>query len=98
MSHEPVGGDGARGDQVEGSAVAPFAEATMEALENADPTDPGVQPRPAVGVQFVAIPEFADLATDISEGISSAIAGRAEVGAVLDRGQEEAEDVASSYR
>lgn len=77
--------------------VAPFAKATLTALQNADPTDPGVQPRPAVGIQFVAIPEFADLATGISQGISSAIAGQGSVDDVLDQGQQDAEDVAANY-
>lgn len=77
---------------------SPFAEATLTALEEADPADPGVQPRPALGIQFVAIPEFADLATDVSQGISSAIAGDGEVGDVLATGQQEAEDVAASYQ
>jgi len=77
---------------------APFADATLTALENADPTDPGTQPRPAIGIQFMAIPEFADLATGVSEGVSAAIAGRGSVEDALAEGQEEAEDVADSYK
>jgi sorbitol/mannitol transport system substrate-binding protein len=77
---------------------APFAEATLTALENADPTDPGTQPRPAIGIQFMAIPEFADLATGVSEGVSAAIAGRGSVEDALAEGQEEAQDVADSYK
>ena len=41
--------------------AAAFAEPTKAAIETADPTNPGVQPRPALGIQFVGIPEFPDL-------------------------------------
>ena len=38
-----------------------FGEATLKAIEAADPVNPGVQPRPTIGIQFVDIPEFPDL-------------------------------------
>jgi sorbitol/mannitol transport system substrate-binding protein len=75
-----------------------FAEATEAAISSADPNNPGVQPRPAPGIQFVAIPEFADLATGISEGISSNIAGQGTVQETLDAGQVDAEAVAENYQ
>jgi sorbitol/mannitol transport system substrate-binding protein len=75
-----------------------FAEPTREAIENADPTDPGVQPRPAPGIQFMGIPEFPALATQVSQDVSSAIAGQMSVDEALDKGQRLAEDVAERYR
>ncbi len=75
-----------------------FAEATEAAISSADPNNPGVQPRPAPGIQFVAIPEFADLATGISEGISSNIAGQGSVQETLDAGQADAEAATERYR
>ena len=78
--------------------AAAFAEPTKSAIENADPTDPGVQPRPAPGIQFVDIPEFPDLGTQVSQDVSSAIAGRMSVDEALKRGQELADDVAERYR
>ncbi len=78
--------------------AAAFAEPTREAIENADPLDPGVQPRPAPGIQFVDIPEFPALGTQVSQDVSSAIAGRMSVEEALDRGQRLAEDVAERYR
>ncbi|MCW2633180.1 MAG: extracellular solute-binding protein family 1, partial [Pseudonocardia sp.] len=59
---------------------------------------PGVQPRPALGIQFVDIPEFPDLGTQVSQEVSSAIAGQTTVEAALARGQQLAEDVAERYR
>lgn len=79
-------------------AAAPFYQQTVDAIESADPVSPGVQPRPALGVQFVAIPEFADLATGVSEDISSAIADRGTVEDALSKGQAEAQDVGESYK
>jgi sorbitol/mannitol transport system substrate-binding protein len=75
-----------------------FAEPTLAAILAADPNDPGVQPRPAPGIQFIDIPEFPDLGTQVSQDVSSAIAGRMTVNEALDRGQELAEDVAARYR
>jgi sorbitol/mannitol transport system substrate-binding protein len=75
-----------------------FAEPTREAIESADPRNPGVQPRPAIGIQFVGIPEFTDLGTQVSQHVSSAIAGRMSVDEALERGQDLADDVAERYR
>ncbi|WP_347350556.1 sugar ABC transporter substrate-binding protein [Intrasporangium sp.] len=78
--------------------AAAFAEPTKEAIEAADPENPGVQPRPAPGIQFVDIPEFPALGTQVSQYVSSAIAGRMSVTEALDRGQRLAEDVAERYQ
>ncbi|MCX6462109.1 MAG: sugar ABC transporter substrate-binding protein [Pseudonocardiales bacterium] len=75
-----------------------FAEPTRAAIEAADPSNPGVQPRPAPGIQFVGIPEFPALGTSVSEEISSAIAGQITVDEALTRGQQLAEEVAAQYR
>jgi sorbitol/mannitol transport system substrate-binding protein len=79
-------------------ASGAFADQTLQAIESAKPTDPGVQPRPTVGVQYVAIPEFQDLGTKVSQDIAAAIAGRGTVKAALDNGQKLAEDVAKNYK
>ena len=75
-----------------------FAEPTRAAIQAADPTNPGVQPRPAIGIQFVDIPEFPDLGTQVSQDVSSAIAGKTTVADALDKGQQLAEDVAERYQ
>ena len=69
-------------------SAAPFYAAERDAINAADPDDPGAQPRPAPGIQFVAIPEFADMATQVSQLVSSAIAGQGTVQDALDQGQE----------
>jgi polyol transport system substrate-binding protein len=75
-----------------------FAKPTEEAISSADPRNPGVQPRPAIGIQFVDIPEFTDLGTQVSQYVSSAIAGQMSVDEALDRGQRLAKDVAERYQ
>jgi sorbitol/mannitol transport system substrate-binding protein len=78
--------------------AATFAAPTKAAIEEADPTNPGVQPRPAIGVQFVGIPEFPDLGTQVSQDVSAAIAGKTSVSDALAKGQTLADDVAERYR
>jgi sorbitol/mannitol transport system substrate-binding protein len=79
-------------------AAAAFGDITLQAIEGAKPTDPGVQPRPTVGVQFVAIPEFQDLGTKVSQDISAVMTGRGTVKEALDKGQQLAEEAAKDYK
>ena len=75
-----------------------FADVTLGSIEHANPQNPGVQPRPALGVQYVGIPEFADLGTKVSQEVSAAIAGSTTVDKALADGQKQAEDVAKNYK
>ncbi|MER5857463.1 sugar ABC transporter substrate-binding protein [Streptomyces sp900105245] len=77
--------------------AAAFQEMTREAIESARPDNPGVQPRPAPGIQFVGIPEFTDLGTKVSQEISAAIAGRQSVGTALKKSQALAERISEEY-
>ena len=79
-------------------AAEAFYRITQGSIESADPKNPGVQPRPVQGIQFVGIPEFSKLGTDVSQGVSAAIAGRMSVDEALTEGQRLAEEVAKSYR
>lgn len=79
-------------------AASAFARPTLKAINAADPRNPGVQPRPTAGIQFVGIPEFTSLGTQVSQRVSSAIAGQTTVPAALEQGQELAERVARKYR
>jgi sorbitol/mannitol transport system substrate-binding protein len=79
-------------------AAEAFADATKTAIEAADPNNPGVQPRPAPGIQFVDIPEFPDLGTKVSQDISAAIAGQESVDDALNKGQSLAQTVAQKYK
>ncbi|MDI3421427.1 ABC transporter substrate-binding protein [Streptomyces luteolus] len=77
--------------------AAAFQEVTRNAIASARPRDPGVQPRPAPGIQFVGIPEFTDLGTQVSQEISAAIAGRQSVDSALATSQRLAEKISEEY-
>ncbi|MER6790237.1 sugar ABC transporter substrate-binding protein [Streptomyces sp. NPDC000658] len=77
--------------------AAAFQDMTRRAIEAAKPHSPGVQPRPAPGIQFVGIPEFTDLGTRVSQEISAAIAGRQSVESALDKSQKIAERISEEY-
>jgi sorbitol/mannitol transport system substrate-binding protein len=79
-------------------AAAAFADVTLKSIQGADPTTPGLQPRPTVGVQYVAIPEFTDVATKVTQDISAAIAGDGDVGPALSNGQQLAQATADKYK
>jgi sorbitol/mannitol transport system substrate-binding protein len=75
-----------------------FGAQTKQAIESADPRNPGVQKRPAMGIQFVDIPEFSDLGTKVSQELSSAIAGRESVSTALKKSQQLAQQVGKEYQ
>ena len=79
-------------------AAGAFAEATLVALQNANPTNPGLQPRPTVGVQFVDIPEFTSLGDTVTATLSQVLAGQGTVADALTKAADEAEKVAEDYR
>ncbi|WP_328767036.1 ABC transporter substrate-binding protein [Streptomyces sp. NBC_00286] len=75
-----------------------FGDVTLQSIQQANPSDPGMQARPTVGVQFVAIPEFQDLGTKVTQEISAAIAGKTSVDKALNDGQKLAEEVAKKQK
>ena len=69
-------------------AAVPFAQMTLDSILSADPNNSTVEPSPYVGVQFAAIPEFAGIATEVSQEFSAAYAGQQTVEEALERAQE----------
>ncbi|PXA90865.1 sugar ABC transporter substrate-binding protein [Nostoc sp. 3335mG] len=69
-------------------AAAPFAAMTLASINSADPTNPTVDPVPYTGVQFVAIPEFAGIATNVGQLFSAALAGQMSAADALAQAQE----------
>ncbi len=67
--------------------AAPFAARTLKAIEAADPIHPSAKPVPYTGVQFVAIPEFASIGTQVGQQIAAALAGKKTVDAALAESQ-----------
>jgi sorbitol/mannitol transport system substrate-binding protein len=71
-------------------AAAPFAKMTLDSINAANPAEPTVQPVPYTGVQFVAIPEFAGIATNIGQLFSAALAGQMSADDALAQAQDAA--------
>lgn len=67
--------------------AAPFAEMTLNSINAANPTAPSIQDVPYTGVQFVAIPEFAGIATEVGQEFANMLAGQQTVEQALERAQ-----------
>ncbi|KPQ23609.1 MAG: sorbitol/mannitol transport system substrate-binding protein [Halomonas sp. HL-48] len=67
--------------------AAPFADFVLQAIQEADPTDSTLEPNPYIGVQFVGIPEFQSIGTQVGQTISSALTGDVSVEQALDSAQ-----------
>ena len=65
----------------------PFAQMTLNSILSANPQSSTVEPSPYVGVQFAAIPEFAGIATEVSQEFSAAYAGQQTVEEALAKAQ-----------
>ncbi|WP_204113118.1 ABC transporter substrate-binding protein [Shimia biformata] len=80
--------------------AVPFAKMTLQSILSADPNNSTVEPSPYVGVQFAAIPEFAGIATDVSQEFSAVYAGQQTVDEALAKAQALTNDAmeAAGYR
>ena len=80
--------------------AVPFADMTLRSIQAADPTSPTVDPVPYVGIQFVAIPEFAGIATEVSQEFAEVYAGQQTVQEALANAQALTNDAmeAAGYR
>lgn len=67
--------------------AAPFAEFVIDAILAADPANPTAEPVPYTGVQFVAIPEFQGIGTQVGQSIAAALAGQMSVEQALQTAQ-----------
>jgi sorbitol/mannitol transport system substrate-binding protein len=79
-------------------AAAPYLQPTLDAINNADEKNPTAMPVPYTGIQFVAIPEFQDMGTRVSQQISAAIAGQTSVPDALEESQKYAQTVGDTYK
>lgn len=68
-------------------AAAAFAPITLDVMNAVNPVQPGVNPQPWVGIQYVTIPEFQDVGNQVAQLVADAIAGRMSVEDALAQGQ-----------
>ncbi len=73
--------------------AAPFAPMVLKAIMSADPAHPTKDPVPYTGVQFVSIPEFQSIGTNVGQDIAAALAGSVTVDQALQSAQVATETV-----
>ncbi|MBF6593985.1 MAG: sugar ABC transporter substrate-binding protein [Thermaceae bacterium] len=67
--------------------AAVFAKTTLDSINSADPTKPTLKPVPYVGIQFVAIPEFQAIGTQVGQFIAGIVAGKTSLDDGLNQAQ-----------
>jgi sorbitol/mannitol transport system substrate-binding protein len=77
---------------------AVYGPLTLQSINATDSAHPTLKPVPYTGVQFLDIPEFQDLGTNVSEQFSATIAGQQSVAAALSQAQLYAQAVGDTYR
>jgi sorbitol/mannitol transport system substrate-binding protein len=67
--------------------AAPFASLVLQSIQTADPNDATLHKVPYTGVQFVGIPEFQSIGTQVTQNLSAAITGSTSVSSALSLSQ-----------
>jgi sorbitol/mannitol transport system substrate-binding protein len=73
--------------------VAPFAGFVEKAIETANPTGSTREPRPYVGAQYVGIPEFQGIGTQVGQTLAGTLTGQTSVDQALKAAQSATERV-----
>lgn len=79
---------------LEGYKDLPYASETMKALADADFTKPCVNKTPYVGLQYIAIPEFADLGDKMTQNVAAYVTGKMTLDEAISKTQEEFNEAA----
>jgi sorbitol/mannitol transport system substrate-binding protein len=74
-------------ENIEYKKAAPFADFVLKAILAADPTHPTAEPVPYTGVQFVAIPEFQGIGTQVGQSVAATLSGQLSVDDALGTAQ-----------
>jgi sorbitol/mannitol transport system substrate-binding protein len=77
---------------------AAYGSLTLQSINATNTAHPTVKPVPYTGIQFLDLPEFQDLGTNVSEQLSAAIAGQKPVASALSQSQRYAQAVGDTYR
>lgn len=79
-------------------AAAAFADITQESILAVDPAQPGTNPQPWVGIQYVTIPEWQDLGNQASQVFADVYAGRETVDGAIAKVQALAEEAGAAQK
>jgi sorbitol/mannitol transport system substrate-binding protein len=67
--------------------AAPFAALTLQSIQTADPNNATLNKVPYTGVQFVGIPQFQSIGTQVTQNLDAAVTGGTSVAAALQLSQ-----------
>ena len=79
-------------------AAKAYAPITLEVMSAVNPKQPGVNPQPWVGIQYVSIPEFQDVGNKCAQYIADYIAGRSSVDDALGKCQADAKAAGDKHK
>jgi sorbitol/mannitol transport system substrate-binding protein len=68
-------------------AAGAFAPLTLQEIDSVNVVQPGLNPQPVPGIQYVGIPEFEEFGQQVSAQITAAIDGQESVATALSRSQ-----------
>ena len=74
-------------DNADYQKAAPFAGFVLKAIDVANPNGQTQEPRPYTGAQFVAIPEFQGIGTQVGQTVAATLTGQQTVDAALKAAQ-----------
>jgi sorbitol/mannitol transport system substrate-binding protein len=78
--------------------AGPFAQLTLDSIAHADVNHPTLDPVPYTGIQYVDIPEFQELGTQVSQQFAAVIAGNMTVDSALQQAQQLADAVGKKHK
>ncbi|MEO7422651.1 MAG: sugar ABC transporter substrate-binding protein [Ornithinibacter sp.] len=79
-------------------AAAAYAPITLEVMSAVNPKQPGVNPQPWVGIQYVSIPEFQDVGNQCAQLVADYIANRSTVDEALGKCQDIAQKAGDAHK
>ncbi|PKW27513.1 carbohydrate ABC transporter substrate-binding protein (CUT1 family) [Phycicoccus duodecadis] len=79
-------------------AAAAYAPLTLDVMSSVNPKQPGLNPQPWVGIQYVSIPEFQDVGNQCAQLIADYIAGRSSVDDALSKCQAIAQKAGDAHK
>ena len=68
-------------------AAAAYAPLTLKVMSSVNPKQPGVNPQPWVGIQYVSIPEFQDVGNQCAQLVADYLANRGSIDDTLSKCQ-----------
>lgn len=79
-------------------AAAAYAPITLDVMSSVNPKQPGVNPQPWVGIQYVSIPEFQDVGNQCAQLVADYLAGRSSVDDALAKCQSLAQAAGDKHK